>query len=555
MPKSFLKKIALSLLITSLIGANILMVQPNRANAVFGVGDIVYDPTNHETNLLILAAETHQSALAQADNLKNFVLDGLAYMIAKQFLRAITASVVNWINSGFKGNPSFLTDPAGFFADIGDQVTGAFIAQSGVLKNLCTPFSIDLRIALALKYSPYNQQRYACTLSTIITNTKNAVKNASINGFTAGDFKQGNWPAFISLTTEPQNNIYGAYLQAESDIAFQIGQKKLEKKDQLNQGRGFLSWQTCTDSGSEEEYLAKQDQQNAAPGSEEKYVADLAVKQHQKCTIKTPGSVIENTLTNNLGSGVRQLELADSINEIVNALVAQLVTQVLSAGLSSASQPSSGGLAAYTQQLQQEQATTQLNSIRSKLLESLNTYIARARSIKANRDAAVSVYISARTSLDTAKQCFVDKIAFYSSQTNYRANYTSLIQTAQQGVNAIDTITTTQFAPYAAGLFQKASDADSALNRLLQTQSAAQNAQTADELNKVSIAYNQILQDQINNSAATGGNTALNASSGLPSDADVQASQSDLAQVQTQADAIKASAATQLRACQILPQQ
>ncbi|NDE68391.1 hypothetical protein EB052_02170, partial [bacterium] len=264
MSKSFLKKIIAILLIISIIGGNALVAQPKKAEAQW----LVFDSANSIQNASMIALMTHQSALAQAQNLKSFTLDGLAYMIAKQFLRSITASVVNWINSGFKGNPSFLTDPAGFFADVGDQVTGAFIAQTGVLKNLCTPFSIDLRIALALKFSPYNQQRYACTLSTIITNTKNAVKNASINGFTAGDFRQGNWPAFVSLTTEPQNNIYGAYLQAESDISFQIGQRRDQKKEQLNQGRGFLSWESCTDSGSEEEYYAKLDQQNSSAGSE-----------------------------------------------------------------------------------------------------------------------------------------------------------------------------------------------------------------------------------------------------------------------------------------------
>ena len=94
-----------------------------------------------------------------------------------------------------------------------DQITGDFLAKAGgPLTALCSPFSIDIRIALAFKYHPNVLKKYECTLGKIITNSKNAVKGASINGFTAGDFSQGGWPAFVSLTTEPQNNYIGAYL-------------------------------------------------------------------------------------------------------------------------------------------------------------------------------------------------------------------------------------------------------------------------------------------------------------------------------------------------------
>ncbi|NDE68300.1 hypothetical protein EB052_01700, partial [bacterium] len=73
-----------------------------------------------------------------------------------------------------------------------------------------------------------------------------------------------------------------------------------------------------------------------------------------------------------------------------------------------------------------------------------------------------------------------------------------------------------------------------------------------------------ILQDQINNStvlgdgstgAATSTISGMSSASVLPNEIDVQASQSDLAQTQTQADTIKTNAAAQLRSCQLLPQQ
>ncbi len=132
-------------------------------------------------------------------------LNSFAWFAAKLVIRQLTADIVNWINSGFDGNPAFVTNPAGFFTDIVDEQIGLMISESSDLKFLCTPFSLDIRLALAFKYRPF-RKKVTCTLTDIIKNSKNAVDGASINGFTKGDFKQGGWPAFVSMTTEPATN-------------------------------------------------------------------------------------------------------------------------------------------------------------------------------------------------------------------------------------------------------------------------------------------------------------------------------------------------------------
>ena len=177
--------------------------------------------------------------------IKEYVLDGLAWALAKALVQSMVASTVNWINSGFQGSPSFLTNPEGYFANVGDQVTGNFISNTGILSGLCSPFSADLRLALALGQVNGNNGHYTCTLSSVINNVKNSTVNGmSIGGFMNGDFSQGGWPAFISLS-EPQNNESGAYLQAHSDLLQQIGSKQSSVNQQLTQGSGFLSFQSC----------------------------------------------------------------------------------------------------------------------------------------------------------------------------------------------------------------------------------------------------------------------------------------------------------------------
>ena len=49
---------------------------------------------------------------------KAYCGDGIAYALAKMVLAQMTQSMVNWINSGFNGNPTFLTNPTTFFGNI-----------------------------------------------------------------------------------------------------------------------------------------------------------------------------------------------------------------------------------------------------------------------------------------------------------------------------------------------------------------------------------------------------------------------------------------------------
>ena len=66
------------------------------------------------------------------------------------------------------------------------------------------------------------------------------------------------------------------------------------------------------------------------------------------------GSVINSQLEKQLGSGVDQLNLAQSINQIISALMSQLVSQVLHQGLGGTTQKPSGVTQSYIQQLSAE---------------------------------------------------------------------------------------------------------------------------------------------------------------------------------------------------------
>ena len=197
---------------------------------------------------------------------QEYVLDQLMWDIGRIAISSITDSIVNWINSGFEGNPAFITDLEAYLLGIVDQVIGEFIYGSD-LAFLCSPFQLEVRIALALAYfQPYGDEA-RCTLSDVVSN---------IEGFFAGAYDPRGWEGWFAIATNPHNNPYGAIFEADAELSIRIASATGESLTLLEWGDGFLSEELCID---EED-----------PDS---------------CFIINPGAVIEGPLQHVLGSGIR----------------------------------------------------------------------------------------------------------------------------------------------------------------------------------------------------------------------------------------------------------
>lgn len=357
---------------------------------------------------------------------KDFTWNALAWNVAKMALQQLTTSIVNWINTGFEGSPAFLSDPEGYFLDLGDQITGNFISEFGPLQQACGPWNLDLRLAIGLGYTRSISERYTCTLGTIIGNAQNATINGySIEGFTGGDFSQGGWPAFIALTTEPQNNVYGTYLQAKNDIDEQILRKQNSVNQDLNRGQGFLSFTKCYDTvvdagGSQGTELGLDSRDlvqlnntgsvNAQNGTTYKTRKDTDGRTvYQTCAVETPGSVINAGLNKALGSGIDQLNLADSINEITSALFAQLITQVITEGLGGTTKRSSGATYSYVEQLYAQSTGSSAYASSARNLESsYDPYIADVRATTDVYRQISALFTDVRNRFALAQGCYQD---------------------------------------------------------------------------------------------------------------------------------------------------
>jgi hypothetical protein len=235
---------------------------------------------------------------------KEFVLDGIGWWISKMILSQVTRSIVQWINSGFQGSPSFVQDLEGFALRMADQAAGLYLANLGsplLTQFVCAPFRLNLQIAISANYNynrsgmPYGASR--CTLSQAMQN---------IDRFTDGSFIHGGWRAFYQVSSQPLTYTpYGEYLAAQNQLALMANVSIRNENQLLNFGNGFFSSKVC------------------------EMVATAAVPR-ERCMVSTPGQVISENLNFHLTVGSRSLIAADEINEILGALLSQLAHTAIS---------------------------------------------------------------------------------------------------------------------------------------------------------------------------------------------------------------------------------
>ncbi len=253
----------------------------------------VYDPTNWVANYGSWVADAKtaistgiQTGIMYSLQIKEYTLDAIAWALVNLLVKEMIKSTTRWVASGFQGSPAFITDLKGFLLDIGDKVAGNFIYGAG-LQFLCSPFKLDIQIALELQYNKSRDYQAKCRLSSVINNIEN---------FLAGDFMSGGWEGWYDMTLTPGNNRFGAYMEAQAGLGVALTNEKGEQLELLKWGNGFLS-------------------QKDANGK-----------------IITPGNVIETQLNNALDMPGRRLAVADEINELIGTLFSQLLSSMLSSG-------------------------------------------------------------------------------------------------------------------------------------------------------------------------------------------------------------------------------
>jgi hypothetical protein len=288
------KLITLLLIISLIAPLFYLPQQAKKAQAIFGFGDLVIDI----------------KALAER------IVDGFAMVLAQQIIDRMVQSTVKWAQSGFEGNPAYVTDPERYFTEIGDGVAGQFIAGSD-LGFLCSPFQTQVRLALQVNYS--RPSPFQCTLTDVVGNIEDFYEN----------FEEGGWDAWFSMTQNESNNPYGAYLSAKIELDNRLASAVGLQQQQLDWDKGFLSWSECeVKNPAPFETVVTQTPNGPVNGTVHN-PNHVPGKAEGECIkrgpTKTPGSVIQSQLNEVLPSGLEKLQVAQHIDQLISAFAAGLL--------------------------------------------------------------------------------------------------------------------------------------------------------------------------------------------------------------------------------------
>jgi hypothetical protein len=362
--KSILTKAIGSLIIFSLVASNLILAFPQKAEAqaascvagyaMAALASLASVPQNVLGVPKSQMGDTTQnivtSGSANALSFNNCILKPLGQAILIALIRNIGASIVDWVNSGFDGKPTFITDFEGTLLDAADQAVGQLI-EGSELGWLCNDFSFQIRIALAYKYSKPFKREIACTLSQIGDN---------VNGFVENNGGAG-WDNWLQVTTQPNNNVYGAYLIADSELAKRALSKVDDRKKRISID-GFDSITSCdeyeTETEARERYVAESSAlsnpqvqlSDTFDSSLETENSDLGATTFDtnlggtmtansgsykpqckpgKTFIGTPGATIAHKLDSVLGQGEIQQAVAQEIDQVIAATLNQIAQQAL----------------------------------------------------------------------------------------------------------------------------------------------------------------------------------------------------------------------------------
>lgn len=217
-------------------------------------------------------------------------LDSAFYALARMAINKITKDVVEWIRTGGRdGKPLFITNWEEFLKDVANEASGIFIEELE-LTEICQPFKPRIQFLIGTGRSPY-YQRAQCTIKDVARNVENFYR----------DFKQGGWERWFELTMVPQNNFYGSYYLALEEKLIRESSALEAKQSEAIAGGGFLGAEICAT-----------------------YRENTCIKWE----ITSPGTLVQDQLEEVFGSDIRQLELADEIDEIIAAAFQRLISSL-----------------------------------------------------------------------------------------------------------------------------------------------------------------------------------------------------------------------------------
>ncbi len=307
---------------------------------------------------------------ATLQSFKEECLDALTRMLVLKIIDKITFMTVEWINSGFEGNPFYPENRANFFEQIAkDEVMG--LTSWFSLSPEDYPFGKILSETILLTVQNRLQDNLRFSLNRVIQHQN---QYAAFEDFEK-EFSIGGWTGYTTFA-KPNNNVFGNYVAVNNDLLRRVAgtdttiTKNFQKE--LSEAGGLLNQRVCRETAlgtGEDDYISAKDPLYLAnspvipaglelpdavyeglPPAVQSYLGPYesgqiamgmaleynTLSKRSKCikweTI-TPGRFIAEQTSQALGSPLRNLELTDEFNENLGLIFDALAAQLFKKGL------------------------------------------------------------------------------------------------------------------------------------------------------------------------------------------------------------------------------
>lgn len=285
------------------------------------------------------AADKAEEAKA-AESFNENCLKGIAITLAKNQLTAMTKYTMNWITTGFNGDPMYVRDVNSYM----DSLT------TGILKDELYVFgSIDNQ-----KYYPYGRA-YARgqieaykgsqdTYKTLVQDLTNYIEPGATLESYSHNFLEGGWSGWRALTERPANNPLGFNLKAKENLEGKKAVTVETSKEEIQRGGGIFDQKKCVEyekkitptrtTGGDTCGVKDRNGNCLGTPSGNSPTTSQPTPKCIKYETVTPGSVIKGKIDTYINSPERQVELADTLNSALNSLFTALINKFENQGLS-----------------------------------------------------------------------------------------------------------------------------------------------------------------------------------------------------------------------------
>ncbi len=271
----------------------------------------------------VQTSDSKATAQLTAMNKTSQCLNGIAYAVAKNTLAQITNKTLNWVNTGFNGNPLYVQNVGSYLNSIKNQQIASYL---NTVQGTDPIFGNALRSAMTYQITGRSDG--------LLNTPLNTPQSQAYNSFIS-DFTNGGWDALLN----PAYNPVGAFFNASDKLGNNITQSQQNASNEIQRNSGFLDLKKCT--------------QTTTPAATSNTTTAISaglnnnntINGLQNCSTVTPGSVIASQVNTITTSPNRQLEQANQINEVLGSFFDSLVNNLLSKGLrgsSSGSTPIAG---------------------------------------------------------------------------------------------------------------------------------------------------------------------------------------------------------------------